>query len=154
MKLILMFFVKFLFFFGVPNKTQAEKFKTKPQNVNLNDFTNDENKADSLIDDSEASTSALLGTASYYADKFTGRKMANGIEYNPESFTAACNVLPLGTIIKVTNLKNNRSAIVKVTDRLHVRMNRIVDLSKAAAEKLGYISKGLTRVSVIQLGGS
>jgi rare lipoprotein A len=62
--------------------------------------------------------------------------------------TCACNVLPLGTWIKVTNLKNGRSAIVKVNDRIHPKMKRIVDLSRAAAQKLGYISNGLTRVKV------
>ena len=62
--------------------------------------------------------------------------------------TAACNVLPMGTWIRVTNLSNNRWVIVKTNDRLHARMTRIVDMSRSAAEKLGYISKGLTRVKV------
>ena len=59
-----------------------------------------------------------------------------------------CNVLPLVTWIRVTNLSNNRSVIVKTNDRLHIRMKRIVDMSRAAAEKLGYIGKGLTKVRV------
>jgi len=57
-------------------------------------------------------------------------------------------VLPLGTWIKVTNLRNGRSAIVKVNDRIHPKMRRIVDLTRAAAQKLGYVSNGLTRVKV------
>jgi rare lipoprotein A len=90
----------------------------------------------------------LYGTASYYADKFNGRETANGEIYNGKKMTAACNVLPMGTWIRVTNLSNNRWVIVKTNDRLHARMTRIVDLSRLAAEKLGYISKGLTRVRV------
>ena len=90
----------------------------------------------------------LYGTASYYADKFNGRQTANGEIYNSEKMTAACNVLPLGTWIRVTNLSNNRSVIVKTNDRLHARMKRIVDLSRAAALKLGYINKGPTKVKV------
>lgn len=90
----------------------------------------------------------LYGTASYYADKFNGRETANGEVYNSTKMTAACNVLPMGTWIKVTNLSNNRWVIVKTNDRLHARMTRIVDLSRVAAEKLGYIGKGLTRVKV------
>jgi rare lipoprotein A len=92
------------------------------------------------------------GTASYYADKFNGRKTANGEIYDGAKYTAACNVLPLGTWIRVTNSRNKKSVIVKINDRLHPRMKRIVDLSKAAAEKLGYINRGLTQVKVEVLG--
>jgi rare lipoprotein A len=90
----------------------------------------------------------LYGTASYYADKFNGRETANGEIYDCKKMTAACNVLPMGTWIRVTNLSNNRWVIVKTNDRLHARMTRVVDLSRTAAEKLGYITKGLTKVRV------
>ncbi len=96
----------------------------------------------------KAKSRVLFGTASYYAEKFNGRKTANGEIYDSKKMTAACNTLPLGTWIRVTNLSNNRSVIVKTNDRLHPRMTRIVDLSRAAAEKLGYIKKGLTKVKV------
>lgn len=74
--------------------------------------------------------------------------MNNGDIYRAEKFTAACNVLPLNTWIKVTNLRNNRSVIVKIKDRMNHKNKRLVDLSYAAAKKLGYLSKGLTRVKV------
>ena len=90
----------------------------------------------------------ICGIASYYADKFNGRPTANGEIYDGKKMTAACNQLPLGTWIRVTNLNNNRSVIVKTNDRLHIRMKRVVDLSRAAAEKLGYIGRGLTKVKV------
>lgn len=90
----------------------------------------------------------LYGTASYYAAKFHGRETANGEIYDERKMTAACNVLPLGTWIRVTNLANHRSVIVKTNDRLHARMTRIVDLSRIAAEKLGYVGAGLTKVKV------
>ena len=93
-------------------------------------------------------TRTYYGVASYYADKFNGRPTANGEIYDHKKFTAACNVLPLGTWIRVTNLKNNKSVIVKTNDRLHARMKRIVDLSRSAAEKLGYTSRGLAQVKV------
>jgi rare lipoprotein A len=93
-----------------------------------------------------------FGTASYYAEKFNGRKTASGEAYDSDKFTAACNVLPLGTWIRVTNLRNKRSVIVKTNDRLHVKMKRVVDLSYAAAEKLGYTERGLTQVKVEVLG--
>ena len=92
--------------------------------------------------------SPRYGVASYYAQKFNGRKMANGEIYRSEKHTAACNVLPLNTWIKVTNLKNKKSVIVKITDRMNRKNKRLVDLSYAAAKKLGYLSSGLTRVKV------
>jgi rare lipoprotein A len=61
-------------------------------------------------------------------------------------------VLPLGTWVKVTNLRNGKSVVVKVNDRLHPKMKRIVDLTSAAAKKLGYTSAGLTRVKVEVIG--
>jgi len=94
----------------------------------------------------------LYGTASFYSNKFNGRKTANGEIFYQQKMTAACNVLPLGTWIKVTNLRNGRSVVVKVNDRLHEKMKRVVDLSRAAAEKLGFINSGLTRVKVEVLG--
>ena len=90
----------------------------------------------------------LYGQASFYANKFHGRKTATGEIFSQEKLTAACNVLPLGTWIKVTNLKNGKSVIVKTNDRLHPKTRRIVDLTKAAAKKLGFISRGLTRVKI------
>ncbi|MFN8245995.1 MAG: septal ring lytic transglycosylase RlpA family protein [Ferruginibacter sp.] len=90
----------------------------------------------------------FYGLASYYANSFHGKKTANGEIFKQDKLTAACNVLPLGTWIKVTNLRNGRSVVVKTSDRLHPRMKRVVDLSRSAAEKLGYISQGLTRVKV------
>jgi rare lipoprotein A len=88
------------------------------------------------------------GVASFYAKKFNGRKTANGEIYNSTKLTAACNVLPLNTWIKVTNLRNKRSVIVKINDRLHPKNKRLVDLSRAAAQKLGYTGRGITRVKV------
>ena len=94
----------------------------------------------------------LFGIASYYADKFNGRKTASGEIYQHKKFTAACNVVPLGTWLRVTNLKNKKSVIVKVNDRLHPRMKRVVDLSRSSAELLGYTRRGLTQVKVEVLG--
>jgi len=89
----------------------------------------------------------LYGTASFYANKFEGRQTANGEIFSQQKMTAACNMLPLGTWIKVTNLKNGRSVVVKVNDRLHYKMKRVVDLSKVAARQIGH-KDGLTRVKV------
>ncbi len=90
----------------------------------------------------------FYGQASFYSNKFNGRETANGEIFSQKKFTCACNVLPMGTWIKVTNLRNGKSAIVKINDRLHPKMRRIVDLTSAAAKKLGFTAAGLTRVKV------
>lgn len=92
------------------------------------------------------------GTASYYHDKFEGRKTANGEIFTQKGMTCAHNSLPLGTWVRVTNLKNRKSVVVRVTDRLHHKNPRLVDLSKSAAKKLGYTGEGLTKVKVEVLG--
>jgi len=94
------------------------------------------------------SSRILYGQASFYANKFNGRKTATGEIFNHSKLTAACNVLPLGTWIRVTNLKNGKTVVVKTNDRLHPNTRRLVDLTKTAAKQLGFISHGLTRVKV------
>lgn len=94
----------------------------------------------------------LNGVASYYADKFVGKRTANGEFYSHNKLTAACNKLPLGTWIRVTNLRNQKSVVVKINDRMHPKNTRIVDLSRVAAERLGFIKRGLTQVKVEVLG--
>ncbi len=101
-----------------------------------------------LKEKSESSKKILFGQASFYGNKFIGKKTANGEIFSQDKFTAACNVLPLGTWIRVTNLKNGKSVIVKTNDRLHPKMKRLVDLTRAAAKKLNYISSGVTKVKV------
>ena len=94
----------------------------------------------------------IYGTASFYANSFNGKRTANGETFSQKKMTAACNVLPLGTWIRVTNLRNGRSVLVRTNDRLHARMKRVVDLSRSAAEKLNYVKSGLTQVKVEVLG--
>ena len=92
------------------------------------------------------------GLASFYHDKFNGRQTANGNTFNTLKYTAACNILPLGIWVKVTNVKNDKSVIVYINDRLHPKNKRLIDLSKTAAKKLDFISKGITKVKVEVLG--
>ena len=94
----------------------------------------------------------LYGTASFYANKFQGRQTANGEIYNHSKYTAACNLVPLGTWIRVTNLLNKKSVLLKVNDRLHPKNKRIVDLSLTAAKELNYTNAGLAKVKVEVLG--
>ena len=90
----------------------------------------------------------LFGKASFYAEKFHGRKTANGEMFSQKKFTAACNELPLGTWIQVENLLNDKIMVVKINDRLALGSKRLIDLSRAAAKKLGFISAGTAKVKI------
>ena len=94
----------------------------------------------------------IYGLASFYNNRFEGRKTANGEIFSQHKFTCACNMLPMGTWIKVTNVRNGKSVEVRVNDRLHPKMRRIADLSRIAAQKLGYTAAGLVRVKVEVIG--
>lgn len=96
----------------------------------------------------EKKGSIKYGVASFYARKFQGRQTANGEIYDASKYTAACNVLHLNTWIKVTDIIENKSVIVRINDRMSKRNRRLLDLSNAAAKKLGYHGRGLIKVKV------
>ena len=86
--------------------------------------------------------------ASFYGHEFAGRRTASGERYDPHRLTAAHRTLPFGTLLRVTNLDNGRSVVVRVNDRGPQRQDRIVDLSKRAAQRLGFADAGLARVRI------
>jgi len=103
-----------------------------------------------LIPTSARAEQVLVMHASYYGHMFEGRKMANGQRFRAsDKTTAAHKTLPLGKILWVTNPKNGRSLIVKVKDRGPYVRGRDLDLSRAAAEELGYVEEGVTRLTVV-----
>jgi rare lipoprotein A len=89
-----------------------------------------------------------VGLASWYGGFFHGRLTANGEVYDMYDFTAAHLELPLGTYIKVTNLSNHRSVVVRVNDRGPVIPGRILDLSYGAARSLGMENKGVQKIRI------
>ncbi|MDY7219970.1 septal ring lytic transglycosylase RlpA family protein [Denitrificimonas sp. JX-1] len=96
----------------------------------------------------EARHYRATGTASWYGTKFHGKDTANGEVFDLYGMTAAHKTLPLPSYVKVTNLENGRSVTLRVNDRGPFYSDRIIDLSFAAAQKLGYAEKGVARVSV------
>jgi rare lipoprotein A len=91
------------------------------------------------------------GIASWYGTKFHGESTANGDRYDLYGMTAAHKTLPIPTYVLVTNLENNKQAIVRVNDRGPFVSNRVIDLSYAAATKLGYADKGTAFVEVVAI---
>ena len=89
-----------------------------------------------------------VGIASWYGRKFHGKKTANGETYDMYAMTAAHTVLPMPSIVKVTNLENGKSVKVRINDRGPFVKGRLIDLSYAAAKALGYVKQGTARVRV------
>lgn len=97
---------------------------------------------------------ATTGEASYYAARFDGRPTAKGERFDNAKLTAAHRTLPFGTKLRVTNLSNGRSVVVRVNDRGPFARGRIIDLSQAAARKLDMIRAGVARVRVEPAGST
>lgn len=103
----------------------------------------------------EATTAEKLqGVASWYGGKFNGRRTASGERYNMYAMTACHPTLPFGSVVRVENLDNHKSVVVRITDRGYLYSGRILDLSYGAARKLGMIKPGLASVKleVLYLG--
>lgn len=95
-----------------------------------------------------------VGVASFYHDKFHGRKTASGELFNQNAYTAAHKTLPFGTKLLIKNLSNNKEVIVVVNDRGPFIKGRSIDLSKAAAKELNFISKGIQKIEYTVLNDS
>ncbi len=93
------------------------------------------------------------GEASYYGEAFHGRTTANGEVFDMHAMTCAHLTLPFGTVLRVTNLDNERQVTVRVNDRGPYHGDRILDLSRGAAEELGMISSGTAEVIIEVVGG-
>lgn len=95
-----------------------------------------------------APAAGMEGLAAYYSNRLDGRKTASGQVFDQTKLTAAHPTLPFGTLVKVTNTKNNRSVVVRINDRGPTHAGRVIDLSRAAASKLGMLRSGLAPVKL------
>ena len=92
--------------------------------------------------------SLLVGEGSWYGEKYHGSETASGEPYNMYAYTAAHRTLPFNTMVKVTNLQNNRSVIVRINDRGPFVGGRIIDLSYMAAKELDYLNDGIAELKL------
>jgi len=100
----------------------------------------------------KANLGHITGIASWYNDDAHAKKTANGETLSQKIFTCATNRYQMGTLLRVTNIRTGKSVVVKVNDRMHRNSKRIVDLTYAAARKLGIGKSGIIRVRVENLG--
>jgi len=117
-----------LFVAGFAHATQAQQKAAKPAST---------------------ATKEEIGNAIFYSDKLVGRPLTSGEKYDRNALTAAHRTLALGTMVRVTNLKNNKSVVVRINDRgPHGVKSDIIDLSGRAAEELDFIKAGRAKVKV------
>lgn len=89
-----------------------------------------------------------VGVASYYSDKYVGKETSSGEIFSQDKLTAAHPTYSMGTIVRVKNLMNRKTVIVRINDRMTNQNGRIIDLSKKAAEELDMITQGIAKVQV------
>ena len=133
-----------LFFAGCSKLSEPDKKQTEAK-VSLESRHSDKNYRVAK------NAKAEIGYASYYANHMKGRRTASGEIYDLSKYTAAHRSLPLGTMVRVTMLQNGKSVIVKVNDRGSYVKGRVIDLSLAAAKKLGLVRAGIAKVKVEKL---
>ena len=136
--------VKFVFSPVVEKK--LDSLRNSPDSARLMDSL----KTDPLPK-SDENLNIVTGIASFYSPFFDGRETATGEIFRNSKMSAASNNFDLNTWVRITNLKNNKSVILRINDRMHPRMKkqgRVVDLSRIAAKKLDFIKSGLAKVKV------
>jgi rare lipoprotein A len=105
---------------------------------------------------SEPAPSGQTGLAAFYHATFQGRRTASGESFDHKRLTAAHKTLPFGTLVRVTNLRNYKSVIVRVNDRGPMQPGRVIDLTHRAASILGFMQQGMTKVilEILPLGAA
>ncbi|AFZ49780.1 rare lipoprotein A [Dactylococcopsis salina PCC 8305] len=103
-------------------------------------------------DHSNSLLARMQGKASWYGSRFHGRRTASGERFNAYAHTAAHRSLPFGTKVRVTNLRNGRSVVVRINDRGPSSRGRVIDLSRAAAQNIGMLRSGVAPVRIEIIG--
>ncbi|HUN87885.1 MAG TPA: septal ring lytic transglycosylase RlpA family protein [Terriglobales bacterium] len=133
-----------------PNTPGTANSKTEVARPEKGNGTNNSVQAKEVAHHRHKRTAGVyqVGTASWYGKQFNGKTTASGEAYDMFQFTAAHRQLPLGTLVRVTNLDNGRSVVVRVNDRGPVPRTRIIDLSYGAAKMIGLSGHGIEPVSL------
>ena len=141
-------FMLFTVFFAHIITAQTQKSSAEPTNHKVQSSKLNAQSSNHKVQSSKPKAQSQKGKASFYARKFSGRKTASGERLHPDSMTCAHRTYPFGTLLKVYNPANDRSVVVRVTDRGPYVRGRIIDLSWRAAKELDIISKGVGMVVV------
>ncbi len=123
------------------NDSRHKKENKEPENKPPS-----ENKKN--IESRSGALEKVTGVASFYSEKFNGRKTANGETYDMYDLTAAHETYPFNTVVRVVNLKNNKSVVLRINDRKPDLNGRIIDVSLKAAQELDMVTNGIAHVQV------
>lgn len=150
MKAVFYIIISFSLIFGACSS--ASRYATKESGESSSGNYTEESakspKEENIDSDNIHTLETETGIASYYADKYNGRRTANGEIYNMYGISAAHPTYPMGTVVKVTNLSNNLSIILKINDRMPDFKGRVIDLSLGAARKLDMVQSGIAKVKI------
>ena len=131
-----------------PRTVQADAGVPRPAATSLNGVANATPQMTQPATSQKQHSKLLRGIASWYGDQFDGKKTASGETFNQDEMTACHPSLPFGSEVRVVNLRNHKSVVVRITDRAELVKGRVIDLSHAAAEKLNMTEAGVARVSI------
>jgi rare lipoprotein A len=154
MKTIVPFSLLFLFLIGCGSSSRYSSNENKAKNKYPNESrkSSGDNKVLESVSKDDYSNMTILetqtGVASYYSDKFDGKKTSSGEVFNKNDLTAAHLKYPYNTILRVINLLNNKSVILRINDRKPDFNGRIIDVSYGAAKKLEMLKSGITEVRI------
>ena len=150
MKVVLYIIISFSFLFSACSGTARYATKASEENS----YKEYKKETAELLEEENIDLNNIhplsteTGIASYYSEKYNGRQTASGETYDMYGFSAAHPSYPMGTIVRVTNLTNNLSLILKINDRMPDFKGRVIDLSLGAARKLDMIQNGTARVKI------
>ena len=125
---------------STPKKSKTPQSKTEPKKSST--------KSQKIVSGKSYKRSELEGKASWYGPGFQAKKTASGERFNMYDMTAAHKTLPFGTVVEVTEVSTGKKVKVRINDRGPFAKGRVIDLSKKAAQKLGIIDKGFTKVKL------
>lgn len=136
----------------VPGNLWAD-IREAPEHFPLHELQPEEPVSGTLEEllNQQSTLDASYAFATYYASRFSGKRTASGAVYHPDKFTAAHYSLPLGTVVKVFNPATNQEVLVTINDRCAPKSFNFIDLSRAAAKKIGLWGKGKIKVVIIPL---
>lgn len=134
-----------LFLFGCSSSVRYTRASSGSQNATRPSVTKKKETKKTVINGKKHE---VRGVASYYGPGFQGNKTANGERFDMHAMTAAHKTLPFNTKVRVKNLDNGKSVIVRINDRGPFKKGRIIDLSKGAAKKIGMLQTGTAHVKL------
>ncbi len=148
MKIIYKIFIVFVLMLTFVSCASSTRFPSRHSDSNTGSRTERTSEENITVDANAKVLESRVGVASYYSDKYEGKKTSNGEIFSQDKLTAAHPSYSFGTVVRVKNLKNRKTVIVRINDRMTNLNGRIIDLSKRAAEELDMVTSGIAKVQV------